>query len=117
ARPKANGYPVTVAGLWRIERRKHLLLQQAYSWSHHSCFFKPPVASLLQLRGQLFTARAYDASASKHMHVIGYDVVKKPLIVGYKDDGSFGTSHCIDAIGNDFQRVDVETGIAFVENR
>src|SRR5215471_6329714 len=79
--------------------------------------FQPSVAFLLQFHRQILAARAHDASAEKHVNVIRYDIVQQPLIMSYDDDRSIRTAHCVDTVGHNSQRIDIEARVALVENR
>jgi hypothetical protein len=50
------------------------------------------------------------------MHHIGHDMVEQPLIVGDDDHRSLWRAQPVDAIGDDFQRVDIEAGIGLVQH-
>jgi len=72
------------------------------------CFFNDGVVTaLFKFDGKLFVATADDASVDQYVNVVGLDVVQQPLVVGNDDGGEVGTAHRVDAVGNDFQGVDV----------
>ncbi len=51
------------------------------------------------------------------MYEIRFDIVEQALVVGHQHDRTLGAAHRIDAVGDGFQRIDVETGVGLVENR
>ena len=51
------------------------------------------------------------------MDEIRFDVVEQALVVGYHDHRAFRTAQCVDAIGDDTQRINVESGVGLVKNR
>src|SRR5690606_34727918 len=72
---------------------------------------RPSIPMLFKLVGELAATGTYDAAAGEHVHVIGHDVIKKPLIVSDDDQRAVGRAHPVDAVCNDSQRVDVQAGI------
>src|SRR5690606_14454541 len=78
----------------------------------HEC----PVTLLLELHRQFLAARRYDAAVGKHVHLVRDDVVEQSLIVRNHNHRAVRGAQLVDAVGDDPQRVDVETAISLVEH-
>ena len=50
------------------------------------------------------------------MDIVRLDIVKDALIVGDDDEGAFAVAQRVHALGDDFQSIDVQPGIRFIEN-
>ena len=51
------------------------------------------------------------------MHDVGNDIIQQTLVVGDHDHAAIGRAQLIDTVGDDLQRIDIETGVGFVEDR
>ncbi len=51
------------------------------------------------------------------MHAIRHDVIEQALIMRDDEHRARGRAQRIDAFGDQFQRVDIQTGIGFIEDR
>ncbi len=74
------------------------------------------VAALFEFEGELFAARADDAAVYENVDVVGLDVVKQALVVGDDDGGEVAAAHGVNAVGNDFESVNVQAGVSLIED-
>src|SRR5262245_42082302 len=74
------------------------------------------VAARFKLVRQLLAAGAHDAAARQDVHHVGYDVVEQALIMRDDHKRSLRRAQPVDTFGHDLERVDVETGIGFIEH-
>src|SRR5712691_3702411 len=74
------------------------------------------VAARLQLQRQILAAGLHDPALGEHVHHVGHDVVEQTLVVRDHDRGAVGRTQPVDAVGDDFQCVDVEPRIGLVEH-
>ncbi len=58
-----------------------------------------------------------DAAVGQHVHEVGPDVTQHPLLTRAHEGTPFGRAQAAHAFGNLLQRVDVEPGVGFVEDR
>jgi hypothetical protein len=79
--------------------------------------FDPLVAALLELERELPATGPDDPTLVHHVHVVGNDVVQKPLVMRHQHDGVVLAGEPVHALGDDAQRVDVEARVGFVEDR
>ena len=77
----------------------------------------PVVAARLELERKLLAAGLDDAARLHHVHVVGHDVVEQALVVRHQHDRVVLGGELVDAVGDDPERVDVESGVGLVEDR
>ena len=65
-----------------------------------------------ELRASFF----HDTPVDEHVDEIGRDVVEDPLVVRDHERAHLRADELLDAVGDDAQRVDVETGVGLVEH-
>ena len=70
--------------------------------------FKGGVSFFFQFQRQILIPGRDDPAVHKHVHMIGHDVVKQPLIMGDHYDASVRSTQCINAIGDNPEGVDVQ---------
>ena len=75
------------------------------------------VALLLELECQLAATALDDAALGEDVDDVRLDVVQQPLVVGDQQHAEVRVEHRVDALGDDPQRVDVETRVGLVEDR
>src|SRR5437868_6862671 len=94
-----------------------------FSWSilancHFTALFaRPIVATLLQFERQLLPAAPNDAPSHHNMDMIWHDIVQKPLIMSDQKNSDIRSSEGVNAMCDDFERVDVEPAVGFIKNR
>src|SRR5438552_1786301 len=79
--------------------------------------FDLPVTLFFKFQRQLRPARTHNAPVYQDVNEVRDYVVQETLIVGNDDNRTLRTSHCVDAVGHDSERVNVEPRIGFVEDR
>src|SRR5829696_6779438 len=77
----------------------------------------PLVALVLELLGQLLAAAGHDPPVEHDVDVIRLDVPQYPLVVRDDDRREARPAQLVDALGNDPQSVDVESGVGLVHDR
>src|ERR1700730_15397811 len=77
----------------------------------------PVIAAALEFQSERLVAGLQYPSARQDMHLVRLDVVEQTLGVGGQHDGAFGIAQGIHPRGHHFQRIDIETGIRFVQDR
>src|SRR5882724_10556845 len=88
--------------------------QASISLSRH--ILELGVTGGLELQRQFLAAALHHASSGHHVHEVRHDIVQQPLIMRDHHHRSVRRTQRVDAVGGDPQRIDVETGIHFVEN-
>ena len=76
----------------------------------------PIVALFFELQGQILAAAELDPAAHHDVHVIGHDVVEQPLVMGDQEHAEIRPAQRVDAVRDDFERVDVEAAVGLVEH-
>src|SRR5690606_20532061 len=71
-------------------------------------FLDPAVASLFEFERQLAPAGVGYAPRRQHVDVIGYDVIKKALVVRGDYQRAIGGTQAVHAFGHDAQGIDVQ---------
>src|SRR5262249_3923799 len=74
------------------------------------------VAARLELERELLAAGLHDAALGEHVHDVGHDIIEQALIVRDHHDAAVGRAQPVDAVGDDFERIDVEPGVGLVEH-
>jgi hypothetical protein len=83
--------------LLRFEERAGLSL----GWHCFLRFFLDPIVSfLLELEGEFLVAAQFDPAPDYDVHVIGNDVVQKPLVMGDQKNSKPGTAQRINSVGD-----------------
>src|SRR6266478_4722151 len=81
------------------------------------CLIRDPViAAPFELDRERTVAAARDSAAYQDMHVVRNDVIQQALIVRDQDDRSLRRAQRVYAVGDELQRIDVESGIRLVED-
>ena len=81
-------------------------------------FFPNPLITLrLEFERKFGTAAFNDAAIVQYMYIIGLDVIQHTLIVGDYQRAHIGSGQRIHTICNDTQRVNIQAGVGFIENR
>src|SRR3954470_20243389 len=76
------------------------------------------VALVLQLLGELLAALLDDAAVDEDVHEVGLDVAQDAGVVRDEQNPDLAArADPVDALGDDAQGVDVETGVGLVEDR
>ena len=90
--------------------------QQTNSRHHSHLFYDAIIAVCFKFQREVFAAGFDDATVRHHMNVVGDDVVQQALIM--RDDELSGVRafEFIHPAADDFERVNVQTGICFVED-
>ena len=76
----------------------------------------PVVAAFFEFEGELFAAGFDDAAVFEDVDDVGLDVVQQALVVGDDEEAAVLAAHGVHAAGDDFEGVDVETRVGFVED-
>src|ERR1700674_4310316 len=74
------------------------------------------IALGFEFQRQLPAAGAHDAPLRQNVHDVRHDVVEEPLVMGDDDHRPAGCAQPVDALGDEFEGIDVEAGIGFVEH-
>src|SRR5262249_33582150 len=77
----------------------------------------PAVALLLELLDQLRAALLDDASVEEDVDGVRLDQVEDALVVGDDQNAHPGARELVDALGDDAERVDVQSRVGLVEDR
>src|SRR5947208_2471050 len=81
-----------------------------------ACIFELGVALCFKLKRKLRTARFHNSAVRQNVDKVRHNFIQQSLIVRDHDHCPVGASHGVHAFGDDLQRVDIETGISFVQN-
>src|SRR5580692_855064 len=76
----------------------------------------PVIAFFFEFDGQFLPTRAHDSPVEEDMDKIRNNVIQEALIMGDDDRGVVRTAQFVYAFGDDFEGVDVQTGIRFVQD-
>src|ERR1700728_988813 len=75
------------------------------------------VALVFQFESQFGAAAAGDAAVYEYVNFIRHDVVEQALVVRYDQHSAVGAAHRAVAFRHNLERVDIEAGVGFVQDR
>jgi hypothetical protein len=78
-------------------------------------FFGDPIVSLgFKLKGEGFVAAFDDATVIHDVNIIRDNVIEEALVMRDHERTEFGAAHGINPLGDDFEGIDIETGIGLI---
>ena len=79
-------------------------------------FQNPVVAALFEGEGEFLAAGPDDLAVHQDMDEVGHDVIEEPLVMSDDESGVVRAAQFVDTGGDDFQGVNVQAGIGFIED-